>query len=67
LHLTSGRGDSRYAAGQETCRTGVVFLHEGKAIFFGTYDEMEKCEEAHRLQEFLKLDEPGIEASIEVT
>jgi phospholipid/cholesterol/gamma-HCH transport system ATP-binding protein len=43
----------------------VVFLHEARAIFFGTYDEMEKCEEPI-VQEFLKLDAPGIEASIEV-
>jgi hypothetical protein len=40
----------------------IVFLHEAQAIFFGTYDEMEKCEEPI-VQEFLKLDEPGIEAS----
>src|SRR5690349_9176611 len=33
----------------------VVFLHEARAIFFGTYDEMEKCEEPI-VQEFLKLD-----------
>src|SRR5260221_4544105 len=43
----------------------VVFLHEGKAIFFGTYGDMERCDEPI-VQEFLKLDEPGIEASIEV-
>ena len=43
----------------------VVFLHEAKALFFGTYDEMERCEEPI-VQEFLKLDEPGIQASIEV-
>src|ERR1700681_614379 len=44
----------------------VVFLHEARAIFFGTYEEMEKCEEPI-VQEFLKLDEPGINASIDVT
>src|SRR6266478_1319407 len=44
----------------------VMFLHEAKAIFFGTYDEMERCEEPI-VQEFLKLDEPGIQASIEVS
>jgi phospholipid/cholesterol/gamma-HCH transport system ATP-binding protein len=44
----------------------VVFLHEARAIFFGTYDEMEKCDEPI-VKEFLKLDAPGIEASIEVT
>src|SRR5467141_1523001 len=43
----------------------VVFLHEAKAIFVGTYGEMERCDEPI-VQEFLKLDEPGIEASIEV-
>ena len=43
----------------------VVFLYEAKAIFFGTYDEMEKCDEPI-VREFLKLDEPGIQASIEV-
>ena len=39
----------------------VVFLHEGKAIFFGTYAEMEKCT-APIVQEFLELDELKIEA-----
>ncbi|MGA8270283.1 MAG: ATP-binding cassette domain-containing protein [Candidatus Sulfotelmatobacter sp.] len=34
----------------------VVFLHEGKAIFFGTYAEMEKSNEAI-VKEFLELDE----------
>jgi phospholipid/cholesterol/gamma-HCH transport system ATP-binding protein len=34
----------------------VVFLHEGKAVFFGTYTEMEKSTEAI-VQEFLQLDE----------
>jgi ABC-type transporter Mla maintaining outer membrane lipid asymmetry ATPase subunit MlaF len=34
----------------------VVFLYEGKAIFFGTYEEMEKCKEPI-VQEFLELDE----------
>jgi phospholipid/cholesterol/gamma-HCH transport system ATP-binding protein len=33
----------------------VVFLHEGKAIFFGTYGEMEKSNEPI-VQEFLELD-----------
>ena len=65
LHLTSVvvTHDMRLA---KKLADRVVFLHEGKAIFFGTYDEMEKCEEPI-VQEFLKLDEPGIEASIEVT
>jgi phospholipid/cholesterol/gamma-HCH transport system ATP-binding protein len=39
----------------------VVFLYEGKAIFFGTYEEMEKCKEPI-VQEFLELDELKIEA-----
>jgi phospholipid/cholesterol/gamma-HCH transport system ATP-binding protein len=38
----------------------VVFLHEGKAIFFGTYAEMEKSTEPI-VQEFLELDELKIE------
>jgi phospholipid/cholesterol/gamma-HCH transport system ATP-binding protein len=39
----------------------VVFLHEGKAIFFGTYAEMEK--DSHPIiQEFLELDELKLEA-----
>ena len=39
----------------------VVFLHEGKAIFFGSYPEMEKSRE-QIIQEFLELDELKIEA-----
>jgi phospholipid/cholesterol/gamma-HCH transport system ATP-binding protein len=39
----------------------VVFLHEAKAIFFGTYAEMEKSSEPI-VQEFLQLDELKIEA-----
>ena len=38
----------------------VVFLHEGKAIFFGTSAEMEKSTEPI-VQEFLELDELKIE------
>ncbi|MFZ0416582.1 MAG: ATP-binding cassette domain-containing protein [Candidatus Sulfotelmatobacter sp.] len=38
----------------------VVFLHEGRAIFFGTYAEMEKSPEPI-VQEFLELDELKIE------
>lgn len=41
--------------------TRVVFLHEARAIFFGTYPEMEKCEEPI-IREFLELDELKIEA-----
>src|SRR5579864_7190111 len=39
----------------------VVFLYEGRAIFFGTYAEMEKSTEPI-VQEFLELDELKIEA-----
>jgi phospholipid/cholesterol/gamma-HCH transport system ATP-binding protein len=39
----------------------LVFLHEGRAIFFGTYAEMEKSSEPI-VQEFLELDELRIEA-----
>jgi len=64
LHLTSVvvTHDMRLA---KKLADRVVFLYEAKAIFFGTYDEMEKCDEPI-VREFLKLDEPGIQASIEV-
>jgi phospholipid/cholesterol/gamma-HCH transport system ATP-binding protein len=39
----------------------VVFLHEGRAIFFGPYADMEKSPEPI-IQEFLDLDELKIEA-----
>ena len=39
----------------------VVFLHEGRAIFFGPYAEMEKSREPI-IQEFLELDELKLEA-----
>jgi phospholipid/cholesterol/gamma-HCH transport system ATP-binding protein len=39
----------------------IVFLHEGKVLFFGTYTEMEKCEE-EVVKEFLELDKLTIEA-----
>jgi len=39
----------------------VVFLYEAKAIFFGTYEAMEKCSEPI-VQEFLELDELKLEA-----
>src|ERR1700722_7868162 len=39
----------------------VMFLHEGKAIFFGTYEEMKKSPEPI-IQEFLELDELKLEA-----
>jgi phospholipid/cholesterol/gamma-HCH transport system ATP-binding protein len=38
----------------------IVFLHEGRAIFFGTYPEMEKSEEPI-IREFLELDELKLE------
>jgi len=34
----------------------VVFLYEAKVLFFGTYADMEKCQEPI-VQEFLTLDE----------
>src|SRR5207253_5876452 len=39
----------------------VVFLHEANVLFFGTYPEMEKCEEPV-VKEFLELDELKLEA-----
>jgi phospholipid/cholesterol/gamma-HCH transport system ATP-binding protein len=39
----------------------VVFLHQGKAVFFGTSAEMEKSN-APIVQEFLELDELKLEA-----
>jgi ABC-type transporter Mla maintaining outer membrane lipid asymmetry ATPase subunit MlaF len=41
----------------------VVFLYEAKAIFFGTYEQMEK--DPHPIiREFLELDELKIDAEI---
>jgi len=55
LHLTSVvvTHDMRLA---KKLADRIVFLHEAKALFFGTYPEMEKCEEPI-VQEFLTLDE----------
>src|SRR5499425_475705 len=55
LHLTSVvvTHDMRLA---KKLADRVVFLHEARVLFFGTYPEMEKCEEPI-VQEFLKLDE----------
>src|SRR3954453_17882956 len=39
----------------------IVFLHEGRAIFFGPYADMEKSPEPI-IQEFLELDELKLEA-----
>jgi phospholipid/cholesterol/gamma-HCH transport system ATP-binding protein len=60
LHLTSVvvTHDMRLA---EKLADRVVFLHEAKALFFGTYADMEKCEEPI-VQEFLKLDELTLKA-----
>ncbi len=55
LHLTSVvvTHDMRLA---KKLADRIVFLHEGRAIFFGTYPEMERSEEPI-VQEFLQLDE----------
>jgi len=60
LHLTSVvvTHDMRLA---KKLADRVVFLHEARAIFFGSYKEMEKS--AHPIiQEFLELDELKVEA-----
>src|SRR5689334_16977836 len=64
LHLTSVvvTHDMRLA---KKLADRVIFLHQAKVLFFGTYAALEKCPEPI-VQEFLKLDEPGIQASIEV-
>src|SRR4030081_1413912 len=60
LHLTSVvvTHDMRLA---NKLADRVVFLHEAKVIFFGTYEEMEKCKEPI-VREFLELDELKLEA-----
>lgn len=60
LHLTSivVTHDMRLA---KKLADRIVFLHEGKVLFFGTYTEMEKCEE-EVVKEFLELDKLTIEA-----
>lgn len=60
LHLTSivVTHDMRLA---KKLADRVVFLHEGKAIFFGSYPEMEKSDHPI-VQEFLELDEMKLEA-----
>ncbi|MFZ0803475.1 MAG: ATP-binding cassette domain-containing protein [Terriglobales bacterium] len=59
LHLTSVvvTHDMRLA---KKLADRIVFLHEAKALFFGTYAEMEKCDEPI-VQEFLTLDELTLE------
>ena len=54
LHLTSVvvTHDMRLA---KKLADRIVFLHEARVLFFGTYDEMEKSPEPI-VQEFLKLD-----------
>src|SRR5437899_2602648 len=60
LHLTSVvvTHDMRLA---KKLADRVVFLHEAKVLFFGTYPEMERCEEPV-VKEFLELDELKLEA-----
>src|SRR6202521_5027619 len=60
LHLTSVvvTHDMRLA---KKLANRVVFLHEGQAIFFGPYKEMEKSTEPI-IHEFLELDELKLEA-----
>ena len=60
LHLTSVvvTHDMRLA---KKLADRVVFLYEGKVLFFGAHPEMEKCDEPI-VQEFLKLDELDIGA-----
>jgi phospholipid/cholesterol/gamma-HCH transport system ATP-binding protein len=60
LHLTSVvvTHDMRLA---KKLADRIVFLHEARAIFFGTYAEMEKSTEPI-VQEFLQLDELKVEA-----
>jgi ABC-type transporter Mla maintaining outer membrane lipid asymmetry ATPase subunit MlaF len=55
LHLTSVvvTHDMRLA---KKLADRVVFLYEAKVLFFGTYADMERCDEPI-IQEFLKLDE----------
>ena len=54
LHLTSVvvTHDMRLA---KKLADRIIFLHEAKVLFFGTYASMEKCEEPV-VQEFLELD-----------
>jgi phospholipid/cholesterol/gamma-HCH transport system ATP-binding protein len=60
LHLTSVvvTHDMRLA---KKLADRVVFLHEARVIFFGSYKEMEKSEEPI-VKEFLELDELKLEA-----
>lgn len=60
LHLTSVvvTHDMRLA---KKLADRIVFLHEAKVLFFGTYPEMEKSDEPI-VREFLELDELKLEA-----
>jgi phospholipid/cholesterol/gamma-HCH transport system ATP-binding protein len=60
LHLTSVvvTHDMRLA---KKVANRVVFLHEGRVVFFGTYPEMEKSNQPI-VQEFLELDEMSLKA-----
>jgi phospholipid/cholesterol/gamma-HCH transport system ATP-binding protein len=60
LHLTSivVTHDMRLA---KKLADRVVFLHEGRVVFFGTHPEMERSREPI-VQEFLELDELKLEA-----
>lgn len=60
LHLTSVvvTHDMRLA---KKLADRVVFLHESRVLFFGTYAEMEKCNQPI-IQEFLELDELNLGA-----
>jgi phospholipid/cholesterol/gamma-HCH transport system ATP-binding protein len=61
LHLTSVvvTHDMRLA---KKLANRIVFLHEARVLFFGTYPEMEKCEEPI-VQEFLEVDKLTLEVS----
>ena len=57
----AARREGVFSAAAKKLAERVVFLHEGRAIFFGPYSEMEKSKEPI-IQEFLELDELKIEA-----
>ena len=59
LHLTSVvvTHDMRLA---KKLADRVVFLHEAKVLFFGTYPDMERCQQPI-VQEFLELDQLKLE------
>jgi len=59
LHLTSVvvTHDMRLA---KKLADRIVFLHEAKLLFFGSYEDMEKCDEPI-VREFLELDELKLE------